>query len=89
MEEEKKDIKESVNKETENLINLVLSEGIKAENVDLLGKLVDIHKDIANECYWEKKEDYMMRYRMYDGDSYDDGSYGRRGVPGTGRRRYR
>lgn len=66
--EVKKDIKKSVIEETEKIINNVLEKGIGADNLDMLGKVVDIHKDIANECYWEEKEDYM-RYSM--------GNYGR------------
>ena len=66
--EVKKDIKKSVIEETEKIINNVQKKGIGADNLDMLGKVVDIHKDIANECYWEEKEDYM-RYSM--------GNYGR------------
>ena len=53
---------------------------------------------MLNEAYWKKKEENMM-YRDYDNYSdgrsrdsrgrYMDSSYGRRGVPGTGRGRYR
>ena len=75
-----------------------LSQGeIQQSNVDYFGKLVDIHKDIENERYWDaKKEVYKMRYYEGEYGGYGEGeqmgygSYGRRGVPGTGRgRRYR
>lgn len=86
MEEEKKSMQESVKEETEKIIESILQEGIKNDNLDMLGRIVDIHKDIANECYWKKKEESLMRYSY--GAEYNEGSYGRRGVPGTGRRSY-
>lgn len=69
---------------TEEILDNCLKEGINMENIDLVTKLVDIHKDISNENYWKEKIDMM--FRNYS----EGGSYGRRGVPGTGRgRRYR
>ncbi len=59
-------------------IECITSEGVQPTNVDYLGKLIDIHKDIANEEYWKVKEENVMRYR--DGEY---SNYGRRG------RRYR
>ena len=101
MEEENKEIKEDVliktKEEVEKLIKQVTESGLQVANVELLYKLIDIHKDINNEEYWKKKEENMM-YRDYDnysgGRSRDSrgrymDSYGRRGVPGTGRGRYR
>ena len=111
MEEEKKQsVEEQLTEKTEKVIKDLLEEGIKTENIDFLGKVVDIHKDIANEEYWKVKKEDIMRYRAYegygeygeygDGESYGrrsrdsrgrytEGSYGRRGVKGTGRGRYR
>lgn len=63
---------------------ILVKNGITSENVDYLGKLMDIHKDLQEEECLKKKEDLDMRYNEYDEDSY-----GRRGVPGTGRSRYR
>lgn len=94
MEEEKKLIGK-VKEETEKVIEQILNQGIEENNLDVLYKLVDIHKDIANEEYWQKKkEEIDMRYRAYGNDgygrnSYGEDSYGRRGVKGTGRGRYR
>lgn len=101
MEEENKETKEDVliktKEEVEKLIKQVTESGLQVANVELLYKLIDIHKDINNEEYWKKKEENMM-YRDYDnysgGRSRDSrgrymDSYGRRGVPGTGRGRYR
>ena len=35
----------------------ILSIGIQEDNIDNLGKLIDIHKDIENEEYWKEKEE--------------------------------
>lgn len=99
MEEDKKelDLIPKAKEEVEKLIKQITESGLQVANVELLYKLIDIHKDIENEEYWEKKEENMM-YRDYDnysgGRSRDSrgrymDSYGRRGVPGTGRGRYR
>ena len=99
MEEDKKelDLIPKAKEEVEKLIKQVTESGLQVANVELLYKLIDIHKDINNEEYWKKKEENMM-YRDYDnysgGRSRDSrgrymDSYGRRGVPGTGRGRYR
>ena len=102
MEEEKKSeedicytdkIKEIVIKELEQFSNVELN----GDDLDILYKLVDIDKDLENIAYWKaKKEDMKMRYNDYDRYSeggYSEGrygeNYGRRGVPGTGRGRYR
>lgn len=100
MEEENKqetNVLDKTKEEVEKLIKQVTESGLQVANVELLYKLIDIHKDINNEEYWKKKEENMM-YRDYDnysgGRSRDSrgrymDSYGRRGVPGTGRGRYR
>lgn len=99
MEEDKKelDLIPKAKEEVEKLIKQVTESGLQVANVELLYKLIDIHKDIENEEYWEKKEKNMM-YRDYDnysgGRSRDSRgryaeSYGKRGVPGSGRGRYR
>ena len=99
MEEDKKelDLIPKAKEEVEKLIKQITESGLQVANVELLYKLIDIHKDINNEEYWKKKEENMM-YRDYDnysgGRSRDSrgrymDSYGRRGVPGTGRGRYR
>lgn len=84
MEEEKKQFqKEELNQKVEENINKIVEEGIQPSNLEMLYKLVDIHKDIANEEYWKIKEEvYNMRYNEYG--EYE--GYGRRGVPGSGRR---
>lgn len=97
MEQEKKakeeKMNEKVNKEVEKTINIIIEQGIEPNNVDYLYKLVDVHKDLANEEYWNvKKEEMEMRYRAgeygnygnYNEGGYGEGSYGRRGMKGTG-----
>ena len=106
MEEEKKqetNVLDKTKEEVERIIKQITENGLQTANVEILYKLIDIHKDIENEKYWKEKEENMM-YRGRDyfmDDSYNggrsrdsrgrymDGSYGRRGVPGTGRGRYR
>lgn len=86
MEEEKKEEKtfqtELIEK-IEQAIKTVAEQGLNNNNIDFLYKAVDIHKDLCNENYWKAKEEYYMY------GNYDDMSYGRRGVKGTGRGRYR
>ena len=94
-EEEKKEevcytdkVKELVCKELEKFSNSELT----SDELDVLYKLVDIDKDLENIDYWKcKKEVMKMRYNNYDEYSEGgySGNYGRRGVPGTGRGRYR
>lgn len=96
-EETKEDVLIKTKSEVERIIKQITENGLQTANVELLYKLIDIHKDIENEKYWKEKEENMM-YRNYDnysgGRSRDSrgrymDSYGRRGVPGTGRGRYR
>ena len=104
MEEEKKEEKkfqDEIKEKAEQAIKTVTEQGINNNNIDFLFKIIDIHKDLCNEKYWEVKEEYYM-YGNYDDMNYgrrgvrgtgrgrySEGSYGRRGVPGTGRGRYR
>ena len=103
MEEEKKEKKDWCEETLEQLekeIEKVNNEKINPENITYLGKVIDAHKDLMNEYYWKEKI-YMYRdnYNDYIDGSYGRrrrdsrgrymDSYGRRGVPGTGRGRYR
>lgn len=102
-EETKENVLIKTKSEVERIIKQITENGLQTANVELLYKLIDIHKDIENEKYWkEKEEESMYRGRDYFMDDsynggrsrdsrgrYMDGSYGRRGVPGTGRGRYR
>lgn len=57
MSESEKPTNEDVLEKVENKIAEVIAEGVKKENVDFLYKLVDIHKDLKNEKYWDMKEE--------------------------------
>lgn len=95
-------MEEKLKEKAEELLNVYIEEGLNMENIDLVMKLTDIHKDMSNEKYWKEKIDMMFR-NYNEGGSYgrrgvpgsgrrsysEGGSYGRRGVPGTGRGRYR
>ena len=77
MEENKKDWCKEVSEQVEKIIQTFTDEGINSGNVDYLYKLVDIHKDLANEKYWKtKEEDMKMKYRE---------NYGRRSRDSRGR----
>ena len=103
IEETKEDVLIKTKSEVERIIKQITENGLQTANVEILYKLIDIHKDIENEKYWkEKEEENMYRGRDYFMDDsynggrsrdsrgrYMDDSYGRRGVPGTGRGRYR
>ena len=66
-EEKKEGLLKRVNEQVEGKINNIIDSGVTPENVKILGDLVDIHKDIANEEYWKKKEEvYKMRYMRDD-----------------------
>lgn len=51
---------EKVREEVEKIINSITEEGIQTSNIDYLYKLIDIHKDLANEEYWQKKKEVMQ-----------------------------
>lgn len=80
---------EKLKQQLEECIKSISENGLCRDEVDYLGKLVDIHKDIENESYWKdkiklKKEESEMGY-----GEYGRGEYGRRGGyrEGYGRRR--
>ena len=103
-ENKEKDWCEEFTEKVEQQIKEISAEGVNTGNVDYLYRLVDIHKDLKNEEYWKEKIDmYRESYGNYgDYNDYNGGrrrdsrgrymegeSYGRRGVKGTGRGRYR
>lgn len=66
-------MREQVKSEVEKEIKSIMQTGISENNIDLLYSLIDIHKDIENEEYWDcKKEVLGMRYRDYDRRGYDN-----------------
>lgn len=79
---------EGLKEKVENGIKNIAENGIEREELDTLYKLVDIHKDLANEEYWEKKKEVMeMNYREggYGRRGYSEGDYGRRMRDSRGR----
>lgn len=89
---ETKDIQCEIIDETEELIKQLLQQGISMENLEILYKLVDIHKDINNEIYWKIKESEIMygNYGNYNGynDGYNNYSRYNEYNDGYGRERY-
>ena len=85
MEEKELTTTESIKSEVEKILGDISNEGISRDNVDYVYKLVDVHKDLEQENYWEVKKMYYGNYRR---DNYDDMSYGR-GRRRDSRGRYR
>lgn len=84
--DEEKDLLQKAREQVEEKINMFLEEGINSENLETLGELVDIHKDLCNEEYWKKKEEVMdMNYNRGYGN-YNEGGYGEYGNYGRRRR---
>jgi hypothetical protein len=87
--EKEESIVKNAKQKVEKKIKDIVDQGIQVTNIDLLYKLVDIHKDFANEELWEaeKEEKEMMygNYGNYGRESY--GEYNEGGNYGGGRRR--
>lgn len=67
-------VMETVNEKVEKKLEEYSEQELNPQNIEQIYKLVDIHKDIANECYWKEKEE-NMRYRGY-GANATSGMYG-------------
>lgn len=86
-----KSIQDRTIEAVEKTIDTVLKNGVSSNNLDYLYKLVDIHKDMANEKYWKVKEEKLMKYSAYGNygrygrEAYGEGSYGRRSRDSRGR----
>ncbi len=74
-------MEEKIIEQVNEKISNIIEEGINGNNLEALGKLVDIHKDIKNEKYWENKE-ANMRYMR---DDYRDDYRGGRSRDSRGR----
>ena len=92
---------DKVTEEVDKSIKRIMEQGVQTNNIDFLYKMIDVKKDIA-EIEEEEQEMMYSNYGNYDDMSYNGGrrrdsrgrymegsSYGRRGVPGSGRGRYR
>lgn len=82
-------ITEKLNEQVEEALECISEKGIQEDNIDDLGKLIDMHKDLANEKYWKEKEEYYMRYRGYGNDEYGRRDYRGRDMEEYGRGRAR
>lgn len=83
---EEKSFDMKLTEQVENELKRISDQQVQPGNVEYLYKLVDIHKDLCNEKYWKEKIDMYNEGNFGRGYS---GNYGRRGVKGTGRGRYR
>lgn len=79
--ETKQDLLPKTKTEVEKLIKTITENGLQIGNVDVLYKLIDIHKDIENEKYWENKEENMRYLR----DDYREDYRGGRSRDSRGR----
>lgn len=48
-----------IKEQLEEKINEIAGDEIQLNNLDMLGKLIDMHTDLANQEYWKKKEEVM------------------------------
>ena len=96
---QEKSMLDTVKEENDKAIQSIIEQGIQPDNIEYLYKMIDIKKDILKI----EKEEKAMKYRGYGEGSMggygegsmggygaysEGGSYGRRGVPGSGRGRY-
>lgn len=82
---------EDIKKANDEFLKQLLEENqgkINMNNVQMVGEVVDICKDIANIEYWYMKEDEMDMYGRYGRDSYGRDSYGRDSYGRGGRDSY-
>lgn len=101
---QEKSVIDKVTEEVDKSIKRIMEQGVQTNNIDFLYKMIDVKKDIAEiekeeqEMMYSNygnygREDDMMysggRRRDSRGRYMESGSYGRRGVPGSGRGRYR
>lgn len=88
MEEKELTTTQTIKKDVEQILGDISTDGINQNNIDYIGKLVDIHKDLLMEEEMRMKEELEMRYGTYRRDyDYDDMSYGRRRRDSRGRYR--
>lgn len=55
----KKEICEKITEQATERIEEILEQGIQAENVEMLGELVDIQKDLEKMEYLKKKKEVL------------------------------
>ena len=75
-EEIKENFYEKIIKLSEEAIESLVEDGIQPSDLEMLDKLVDIHKDICEEKYWKRKENMYMNYGNYGNYGNYNGNYG-------------
>lgn len=76
-EEKSGDIFGKITEQVDKKLEALTKEGVQQNNVDYVGKLIDIKKDISKMNYLESEENNMM-YRGYDNyGNYDNYGGGR------------
>lgn len=75
---------EKLKEQVEEKIKTITEQGVQGSNLEVLGKLVDIHKDLKEVEHWENEDGGKAMYRgEYGnrgyGEGYSEGGYGRRG----------
>lgn len=78
----KENIFEKVKQEIDKTLTRIMEQGVQTTNIDFLGKMVDVKKDIAEI---EKEEKEMMYGR---GRNYNEGNYSTRGRSRDSRGRF-
>lgn len=85
-------MEEKLKKQVHEMLEQLVEQNNLVNNLNVISKLVDIHKDLSNEEYWKVKEEFM-KYRY--GNEYGN-EYGARARDSRGRftmgeygRRYR
>lgn len=59
VEQKEKTFTEKVKNLVETKIEKLMETGVQVGNVDYFYKLIDIHKDMANEEYWDMKKEVL------------------------------
>lgn len=86
MEEKELNLNECIKTAVDKELSEAISSGINTNNIDYIGALIDINKDISEESYYNVRKDKILM-KMYGNyrDDYDDMSYGRRRRDSRGR----
>lgn len=74
---------EKLKEQVEEKIKTITEQGVQGSNLEVLGKLVDIHKDLKEVEHWENEDGGKAMYRgEYGnrgyGEGYSEGGYGAR-----------
>lgn len=59
VEKQEKTFNQKVTELVETKIEKLIEAGVQVGNIDYFSRLVDIHKDMKNEDYWEVKKEVL------------------------------